>query len=47
MVRAGDTLSELAVRHGVHGGWHALYHANCGRISNPDLIYIGQVIRLP
>ncbi len=47
MVRAGDTLSELAAKHGVYGGWHALYRANRGRISNPDLIYIGQVIRLP
>ncbi|HET6668115.1 MAG TPA: transglycosylase family protein [Intrasporangium sp.] len=46
-VRAGDTLSELAAKHGVRGGWQALYSANRGRISNPDLIYIGQVIRLP
>ena len=46
-VRAGDTLSELAAKHSVRGGWQALYRANRGRIANPDLIYIGQVIRLP
>ena len=47
IVRAGDTLSELAVSHHVRGGWQTLYRANRGRIVNPDLIYVGQVIRLP
>ena len=46
-VRPGDTLSELAASHGVRGGWQSLYRANRGRIVNPDLIYVGQVIRLP
>ena len=46
-VRAGDTLSELAAEHGVRGGWQALYRANRGTISDADLIYVGQVIRLP
>lgn len=46
-VRRGDTLSELAARHGVRGGWQALYAANRASIANPHLIYVGQVIRLP
>ena len=46
-VKRGDTLSKLAARHGVAGGWQALHTANRGSIANPDLIYVGQVIRLP
>ena len=29
------------------GGWKALYAANRGTIANANLIYVGQVIRLP
>ena len=46
-VRRGDSLSKLAVRHDVKGGWKALYKANTARVSDPDLIYVGQVLRLP
>ena len=46
-VRRGDTLSKLAARHDVKGGWKALYRANTARVSNPNLIYVGQVLRLP
>jgi len=46
-VRRGDTLSELAAKHQVRGGWKALYAANRGTIANANLIYVGQVIRLP
>ena len=46
-IRSGDTLSKLAVEHGVDGGWQALYSANRGTIANANLIYVGQVIRLP
>lgn len=46
-VRRGDTLSKLAMRHNVRGGWKALYKANTARVSNPNLIYVGQVLRLP
>ncbi|MGM9334398.1 transglycosylase family protein [Streptomyces murinus] len=39
-VRAGDTLSGIAVRHGV--GWHHLYEANRSVIgTDPDLIVPG------
>ncbi len=46
-VQAGDTLSLLAARFGVAGGWQALYAANAGVVSDPDLIYVGQTLRLP
>ncbi len=46
-VKLGDTLSELAVKLGVKGGWQALYQANTSLVKNPNLIYVGQVLRLP
>jgi nucleoid-associated protein YgaU len=46
-VRSGDTLSLIARRHHVHGGWHALYRANRDHISDPNVLHIGQVLRLP
>ena len=45
-VVSGDTLSEIAAAQGVSGGWEALYASNSDVISNADLIYPGQVIRL-
>jgi hypothetical protein len=48
VVRRGDTLSAIAHRKGVRGGWHALYQANKRGIgSNPNLIRVGQQLRLP
>lgn len=45
-VKAGDTLSELAVKHGTTT--QRLYELNKGVIgSNPNLIRTGQVLRLP
>lgn len=41
-VEPGDTLSRIAADHQVAGGWHALYQANRGQISNPDLIFPGE-----
>ena len=46
-VRRGDSLSKLALRHDVKGGWKALYQANTARVSDPNLIFVGQVLRLP
>lgn len=46
-VKLGDTLSELAVKYHVKGGWQALYQANTNLVKNPNLIYVGQVLRLP
>ena len=46
-VRSGDTLGELAQRYHVAGGWKTLWKANGARVSNPNLIFVGQVLRLP
>jgi resuscitation-promoting factor RpfA len=48
VVRRGDTLSAIAHRKGVRGGWHALYTANKRGIGgNPNVIHVGQRLRLP
>ncbi|CAN5883268.1 transglycosylase family protein [soil metagenome] len=46
-VVAGDTLSKIADRLGVSGGYQALFAANSGTISDPNLIYVGQTLQLP
>ncbi len=43
----GDTLSGLAAKYKVKGGWESIYQANRASIQNPDLIFVGQVIHLP
>jgi len=45
-VVAGDTLSKIAERLGVSGGWQALYRLNSSVISSPNVIYPGQVLHL-
>jgi len=45
-VQSGDTLSKIAAANGVAGGWEALYAANSDVISDANLIYPGQVLRL-
>lgn len=45
-VRSGDTLSELAQRYNVRGGWRGLWALNKKLVKNPDRIYVGQVLRL-
>jgi hypothetical protein len=47
VVRRGDTLSAIAMRHRLPGGWQALYRMNRAEIGkNPGLIYPGQRLRL-
>ena len=46
-VRRGDTLGKLAARYHVSGGWKSLWKANGARVTNPNLIYVGQTLRLP
>ncbi|MEW1952951.1 transglycosylase family protein [Terrabacter sp. NPDC080008] len=46
-VRSGDTLGQLAERYHVRGGWKTLWKANGARVTNPNLIFVGQVLRLP
>jgi len=45
-VKSGDTLFKIARVNNVAGGWQALAKSNADVISNPDVIYPGQVIRL-
>ena len=46
-VQAGDTLSKIAAKLGVHGGWQGLADANTATIDNVNLIFVGQVLQLP
>ncbi len=46
-VQAGDTLSLIADREGVAGGWRALYAANTDVVEDANLIYIGERLQLP
>ena len=47
-VQRNDTLSGIAKRFNVKGGWQALYIANRSVIGpNPNRIFAGQVLRLP
>ena len=46
-VQSGDTLSIIAEKLGIQGGWEALYSANAGTIIHQDLIFTGQVLQLP
>jgi GH25 family lysozyme M1 (1,4-beta-N-acetylmuramidase) len=47
-VRAGDTLSGIAIRWHVPGGWRALYNLNRRAVgANPNLIHPGLVLVLP
>jgi resuscitation-promoting factor RpfA len=46
-VQDGDTLSKIADKLGIHGGWQHLADANADTISNPNLVFVGQVLQLP
>ena len=46
VVHRGDTLSRIAARHHVVGGWRTLAHLNRATIHNPNWIYVGQRISL-
>ncbi|MGH3070373.1 MAG: LysM peptidoglycan-binding domain-containing protein [Streptosporangiaceae bacterium] len=47
-VQTGDTLSAITQRfYGKNANWRSLYAANESKISNPDLIYVGEELRLP
>lgn len=41
-VQSGDTLSGIAAKQGVPGGWQALWNDNKGVVANPNLIFPGQ-----
>ena len=47
-VVAGDTLSHIAQRHyGNASRWPAIFEANRDKLSDPDRIFPGQVLRIP
>ncbi|MCC2661525.1 MAG: transglycosylase [Arthrobacter sp.] len=46
-VQAGDTLSKIAAKLGVQGGWQALGDANADTIDDVNMIFVGQVLQLP
>ena len=46
-VQEGDTLSKIADKLGIHGGWQHLADANADTISDPNLVFVGQVLQLP
>jgi hypothetical protein len=43
-VASGDTLSGIAKKLHVQGGWHALWEKNQSFVPNPNLIYPGQAL---
>ena len=44
----GDTLSAIAQHwYGAAGQWTRIYEANRDQILNPNLIFPGQVLRVP
>ena len=46
-VRAGDSLSKIAARHRLPGGWQALYALNRSVVGkNPNLLQVGEHLRL-
>ncbi|WP_299168191.1 transglycosylase family protein [uncultured Arthrobacter sp.] len=46
-IQSGDTLSIIAEKLGVEGGWQALYQANADTLIHADLIFTGDVLQLP
>ena len=46
IVVPGDTLSEIAARHDVVGGWPALHARNRDVVADPNLIFPGQQLRV-
>ena len=47
-VASGDSLSKIAKKfYGNANAWNAIFQANKDKISNPDMIHPGQVLRIP
>ena len=45
-VKRGDTLSKMAKRYHVKGGWKGLWKLNKSKVKNPNHIRVGQVLRI-
>ena len=46
-IQSGDSLSKVAEKLNIAGGWQLLADANAATISDPDLVFPGQVLQLP
>ena len=46
-IRSGETLSTIAEKLNIAGGWRLLADANAATISNPHVVFPGQVLQLP
>jgi nucleoid-associated protein YgaU len=47
-VKSGDSLSKIAQQlYGDGKRWRSIFEANRDLITNPDLIYPGQVLKIP
>ncbi|WP_427004576.1 transglycosylase family protein [Pseudarthrobacter sp. H2] len=46
-IQSGDTLGNIAEKLNIAGGWQLLADANTATISNPQLVFPGQVLQLP
>ncbi len=46
-IESGDTLSIIAEKLNIAGGWETLYQANVDTVIHPDLIFTGAVLNLP
>ncbi|HET7415686.1 MAG TPA: LysM domain-containing protein [Arthrobacter sp.] len=46
-MQQGDTLSKIAQKLGIEGGWQALYEVNADDLIDPNLIFTGDVLQLP
>ncbi|MGH3771472.1 MAG: transglycosylase family protein [Pseudonocardiaceae bacterium] len=47
VVASGDTLAQIAAAQATPGGWQQIYDSNRDTITNPDVIVIGQHLKLP
>ncbi|MBT2533052.1 transglycosylase family protein [Arthrobacter sp. ISL-48] len=46
-VEPGDTISKVAEKLGIAGGWETLADANLDTVTDPDLVFAGQILQLP
>ncbi|MHA7268191.1 transglycosylase family protein [Arthrobacter sp. HLT1-20] len=46
-IQSGDTLSTIADKLGIQGGWETLFQANADTVIHQDLIFTGAVLQLP
>ena len=45
-VKRGDTLRKIATRYHVVGGWKGLWKLNSKTVKNPNVIFVGQVLKI-